>query len=68
MFEDMIESIQNNVAVFLCKINMEETVERKNAFEEKRVRQVQQRAGITSNSPCPCGSGKKYKDCCGKRG
>ncbi len=67
MFENMIETIQSNVAVFLCKIDMEEVVERKNAFEEKRIRQVQQRAGLTSNSPCPCGSGKKYKDCCGKR-
>ena len=68
MFENMVETIQSNVAVFLCKIDMEEVVERKNAFEEKRVRQTQQRAGLTSNSPCPCGSGKKYKDCCGKRG
>ena len=23
---------------------------------------------IPRNSPCPCGSGKKYKDCCGKSG
>ncbi len=67
MFEDMVTAIQNNVAIFLCKIDMEKTVERKNAFEEKRVRQNEQRMGIKSNSPCPCGSGKKYKDCCGRK-
>lgn len=68
MFEDMISSIQDNVAIMLCKLDVETVVERKNAFEE-RVKQVkEQRKGVYRNSPCPCGSGKKYKDCCGKKG
>ncbi|MFA6866810.1 MAG: preprotein translocase subunit SecA [Clostridia bacterium] len=67
MFEEMISSIQDNVAIMLCKLDVETVVERKNAFQDK-VKQVnQQRNGIYRNSPCPCGSGKKYKDCCGKK-
>lgn len=67
MFENMISSIQDNVAIMLSKLDVETVVERKNAFEEK-VKQInQQKKGIFRNSPCPCGSGKKYKDCCGKK-
>ncbi len=71
MFDDMIESIQNSAAIILCKVNVEQVIERRNAFME---RQRQEAEKITvkvnsrpgRNSPCPCGSGKKYKMCCGK--
>ncbi len=33
---------------------------------EARMRQQQQMAAVGRNDPCPCGSGKKYKKCCGK--
>jgi preprotein translocase subunit SecA len=67
MFDNMIESIQENIVITLCKLNVEQVVERKNAFEAQ-VREVRKKqAGIYSNTPCPCGSGKKYKHCCGKK-
>ena len=64
MFDAMIESIQNNVAIILCKLDVEQVVERKNAFVAQMTQRNNQKAGLFSNSPCPCGSGKKYKDCC----
>jgi preprotein translocase subunit SecA len=67
MFDGMIDSIQENIAVMLCKLNVEQVVERKNAFEAHIKEVKQKQAGVYSNSPCPCGSGKKYKHCCGKK-
>ncbi len=67
MFDNMIDSIKTSVGVFLAKIDVETVVEKKNAFEERVKIVKQQVKGVFSNSPCPCGSGKKYKDCCGKK-
>lgn len=64
MFDAMIDSIQTNVALILCNLDVEEVVERKNAFVAHETQKKNQRAGVFSNSPCPCGSGRKYKDCC----
>lgn len=66
MFDAMIDSIQNNVALILCKIDMENVVERVNYQRKEADKLRNRRQNIFSNSPCPCGSGKKYKDCCGK--
>lgn len=68
MFDGMIEGIQQSVAVALCKFDAEDAVERKNEAQEKATQLSLRRQGVYSNAPCPCGSGKKYKDCCGKRG
>ena len=67
MFDAMIESIQTNVALKLCKIDVGKAVERRNEYIANVTQKKNQRMGIFSNSPCPCGSGKKYKDCCGKK-
>lgn len=64
MFEAMVNGIQNSVAITLCKIDMEAVVERKNDIQAREAQKRQQNAGLFSNSPCPCGSGLKYKDCC----
>ncbi len=64
MFDRMIDNIQTNVALILCNIDIEEVVERKNAFMAQQQQKREHRAGVFSNDPCPCGSGKKYKDCC----
>ncbi len=71
MFDDMIESIQKSVAIMLCKLDVHQVVERRNAFmayqqaQKSRVTVRNESATIGRNSPCPCGSGKKYKNCCG---
>ena len=67
MFDGMIESIQQSVAVALCKFDAEDAVERKNEAKEKAEQLSLRRQGVYSNAACPCGSGKKYKDCCGKK-
>jgi len=38
-----------------------------NMVEEETTQVVKQKK-IARNDPCPCGSGKKYKQCCGKSG
>ena len=34
----------------------------------ERIKVIRQADGVSRNGPCPCGSGKKYKRCCGKEG
>ena len=36
--------------------------------EQKQSQTVRKEAKIYPNDPCPCGSGKKYKKCCGRKG
>ncbi|MGN1042379.1 MAG: preprotein translocase subunit SecA [Christensenellales bacterium] len=64
MFNEMIDNIQTNVALVLCNIDIDAVVERRNAFVAQVKQRNEHKAGIFSNDPCPCGSGKKYKDCC----
>lgn len=64
MFNEMIDNIQTNVALVLCNIDIDEVVERKNAFVAQLKQKNEHKAGVFSNDPCPCGSGRKYKDCC----
>ena len=67
MFDCMIENIQQSVAIAMCKFDAEEAVERKNAVQERASQISLKRQGVYANGPCPCGSGKKFKDCCGKK-
>ncbi len=63
MFNDMIEAINNESAIFLFKVR----IERQEAPKPKTpvINNVNlKKAG--RNDACPCGSGKKYKQCCGK--
>jgi len=75
MFEEMIASIGRETAAFVLNVALEEQVERKpknvqltegfsdGAPAKKTV--VRKSPKIGRNDPCPCGSGKKYKKCCG---
>ena len=74
MFEEMIESIQDDTvrALFNIQIN-EQKIEREqvaepiatNVSEDDEKAPVVLGEKIGRNDPCPCGSGKKYKRCCG---
>ena len=71
MFDEMIESIQNSTALILAKLDVETYVERRNAFQAMQQRRVtvvnkDPNKSVGRNDPCPCGSGKKYKNCCGR--
>ena len=74
MFDEMIAGIQQDTVRLLYHVRIEQKVEREqvaevtgtNKDEEAKgpVRRAQQK--VYPNDPCPCGSGKKYKYCCGK--
>ena len=77
MFEEMISAIQNDTVrrIFSARVKTESEVKRERVAEgivattagdgtvKKQPRKVQK---IGRNDPCPCGSGKKYKQCCGR--
>ena len=71
MFDAMIEDIQNVTAVHLAKIDIDAVIERKNLYIQEMKRHVTVRNNdanktVGRNDPCPCGSGRKYKNCCSK--
>ncbi len=71
MFDEMIEDIQNQTATHLAKIDIDAVIEKKNLYIQELKRHVTVRNNdanktVGRNDPCPCGSGRKYKNCCGK--
>lgn len=73
MFEEMSHNIQDETVTLLYHVNVERMPERQKVAqvistshgeeEKKKPEIVGEKIG--RNSPCPCGSGKKYKNCCG---
>ena len=74
LFDNLLDVIDKEVVTFLMKAEVRQNTERKevvkgNAAEDnsKVKKQTPKKAEkIGRNEPCPCGSGKKYKNCCGK--
>ncbi len=75
MFDEMTDAIREDTVKALMHVRIEQNVEREQVAKVTGTNKddsVQQgpvrRAGkkIQPNDPCPCGSGKKYKYCCGK--
>ena len=75
MFDNMVESIQYDTVRTLVKSRFEKATKVQSdkevtntvTSEEKKNRTVVNTSKkIRPNDPCPCGSGKKYKFCCGK--
>ena len=76
MFNEMSQGIMEDTIRTLFRIRVEQKVEREqvakvtgtNKDAESGVREPVKRAEkkIYPNDPCPCGSGKKYKNCCGR--
>ena len=74
MFEEMTESIREETVKALMHVRIEQKVEREQVAKETGTNKddsanapVQRKTDkISRNAPCPCGSGKKYKYCCGK--
>ncbi|MBQ7797156.1 MAG: preprotein translocase subunit SecA [Lachnospiraceae bacterium] len=75
MFEDMSAAIREDTIRVLTHVTVNQKFERKKAAKvistnkDTSVQQAPQRRAeqkIYPNSPCPCGSGKKYKQCCGR--
>lgn len=72
MFEEMTKSIAEETLRFLYNVENPDKLERKrvaNAMsigKKQENKPVVKKEKIGRNDPCPCGSGKKYKKCCGK--
>ena len=71
MFDAMIETIQDNTAMILAKLDVDAAIERINLYTREQQRRVtvvntEKKKQPGRNDPCPCGSGKKYKNCCGR--
>ncbi len=74
MFNGMTESIREETVKMLMHVRIEQRVEREQVAEVTGTNKddsanmpVQRKSEkISRNAPCPCGSGKKYKYCCGR--
>ena len=74
MFNDMTESIQEETVTALMHVQIEQKVEREqvakisgtNRDDSANAPVRRKSEKISRNDPCPCGSGKKYKHCCGR--
>ena len=71
MFTGMINDIRQETVRILFRVEVVEKPEEKkdlvvNTSEEIKKASVKTENKVGRNDPCPCGSGKKYKQCCGK--
>ena len=75
LFDNMLERINKNVSILLLKSEIRQNIERKEAVKKTVTNDVKEKGAkrvpkksekVGRNDLCPCGSGKKYKNCCGK--
>ena len=76
MFDAMTESIREDTVKLLLHLKIEQKVEREEVAKVTgtnkdetgpRAPKKRENAKVYPNDPCPCGSGKKYKQCCGRK-
>ena len=73
LFDDMLEKIKQETIQYLLKAEITQNLERKEVVKptgtndsKDKVKTQRKVDKVGRNDPCPCGSGKKYKQCCGK--
>ena len=77
MFEEMVASIEADASKYVMKAEIRNNLEREEVVKGQAVnpkedgekvtkKPVRRAVNIGRNDPCPCGSGKKYKNCHGK--
>jgi len=74
LFDNMLQRIDKDTTIFLLKAEIRQNIERKevvknkvtNDSDKETKKQPKRVQKVGRNDPCPCGSGKKYKQCCGK--
>ena len=75
LFDEMLQKIDRDVTMFLLRAEIRQNIERKEVAKKKITNEAGKEPTkktpkrvkkIGRNDPCPCGSGKKYKNCCGK--
>ena len=76
MFDEMTQNIREETVRILFHVKVEQKVEREQVAKVTgtnkddtvaRGPKVRSTAKVYPNDPCPCGSGKKYKQCCGRK-
>ncbi len=76
MFDDMTQNIREETVRVLFRVRVEQKVEREQVAKVTGTNKddsvaktpvKRENAKIYPNDPCPCGSGKKYKQCCGRK-
>ncbi len=76
MFDEMTQNIKEETVRLLFRVRIEQKVEREqvakvtgtnkdDTIQKGPVKRTEDK--VYPNDPCPCGSGKKYKQCCGRR-
>ena len=74
LYDELLNTIDQETTMFLLKSEIRHNIERKQVVKGKAVTDNNKTKKATPkrvnkigrNDPCPCGSGKKYKQCCGK--
>jgi len=74
MFDKMMQNIDREVTTFLSRAEIKQNIERKEVVKNKITndgkdhvsKEPKKSDKVGRNDQCPCGSGKKYKQCCGK--
>ncbi len=78
LFDAMLQAIDKDISVYLLKAEIKQNIERVEQTPKeqlltndsddtvKKKPKVNKNKKVGRNAPCPCGSGKKYKQCCGK--
>ncbi len=73
LFDEMLEKIKAETTTYLLKAEITQNLERKEVVKptgtndsKDKVKTQRKVEKIGRNDPCVCGSGKKYKNCCGK--
>ena len=75
MFDRMLQNVDKDTTVFLLKAEIRQNIERKTQTKKMSTNKDDSEGAkkkpakskkVNRNDPCPCGSGKKYKQCCGK--
>lgn len=71
MFNNMIANIQDDLVRYIFRVNIAPQIRQQrqvveNRYQEEGAKPVRKEQSVGRNDDCPCGSGKKYKKCCGK--
>ena len=73
LFDEMLDTINREITKYLLKAEIKQNLERKEVAKptgtndsKDKVKTTRKVEKIGRNEPCPCGSGRKYKQCCGK--
>ena len=73
LFDNMLNKINTDISIYLLKSEIRQNTERKEVVKKvitndskDTVKTSKKSIKIGRNDPCPCGSGRKYKQCCGK--